>query len=359
MKNSAIGRRSVTMRAPRLPVAAFALVLAASCHHESDAPILPAPTSPAPPAGEATDPRPAEQEVASTTSDSASAVKPEPDDHCPSDMVYVSTNYCRNVERKCLHYEPIYSQHLTICHAFEHDSTVCKGGAEEKHYCIDKYEYPNVEGGHPTWMVMWYDAQSTCEAKGKRLCYESEWTAACEGPDHTPFPYGWERDNTACNIDNQFIIPSIPDITSHDPKVKLAGLERLDQSVPSGSLKRCVSGFGAYDMTGNFDEWVTRDEPTDYRGPTDISKWAGLKGGGWGHVRNACRPMTVGHDPGFAWYSIAFRCCADAKGYPPYKPKNILPPPHVEPNDTAPIPPVHLENAPGPSAEKVPMDRFY
>ena len=53
----------------------------------------------------------------------------------------------------------------------------------------------------------WYQAQATCESKGKRLCWASEWTAACEGPEHTPFPYGWERDHGKCNFDNFYIDP--------------------------------------------------------------------------------------------------------------------------------------------------------
>ena len=43
-----------------------------------------------------------------------------------------------------------------------------------------------------------------------------------------------------------------------------------------------------------------------------VSEWAGLKGGAWGHVRNACRPMTTSHPPEFTYYFISFRCCADA-----------------------------------------------
>ena len=67
-----------------------------------------------------------------------------------------------------------------------------------------------------------------------------------------------------------------------------------------------MSGFGVYDLTGNFDEWVNSESEKGK------SRWAGLKGGGWGHVRNACRPMTTSHPPEFAYYFISFRCCADS-----------------------------------------------
>ena len=72
---------------------------------------------------------------------------------------------------------------------------------------------------------------------------------------------------------------------SKDKDIALRELSRLDQSVPSGSLPTCVSGFGVYDMPGNVDEWVVSDQA-----PQEKSKWAGLKGGAWGHVRSQCRP---------------------------------------------------------------------
>lgn len=274
-------------------------------------------------------------------------------------MDYVSGEFCPKVERKCLHEELIKDEHITICHEFEKGSTQCLAPREHRVFCIDRYEYPNEKGAHPPWMVSWYDAQATCETKGKRLCYESEWTMACEGPDETPFPNGWVRDNTACNIDNQFIRPSVPKMYSKDPKVSGPELERIDQSVASGSLEKCKSGYGVYDTTGNFDEWVTREAPYGNRRSDDHGQWAGLKGGGWGHVRNACRPITTSHVPEFAYYFIAFRCCADPEGEPPFKPKNAMRPPKVAPEDKAPLP--HVTHAPGPNPpnEKVPKDRGY
>ena len=61
-----------------------------------------------------------------------------------------------------------------------------------------------------------------------------------------------------------------------------------------------------HDLTGNFDEWVNSEENKGK------AQWAGLKGGAWGHVRNACRPMTTSHPPEFTYYFVSFRCCKDA-----------------------------------------------
>jgi hypothetical protein len=268
---------------------------------------------------------------------------------CPDGMMLVDTMYCPNIERKCLEEEYSPQNKITICHKFA-TAQRCLGELEHRRFCIDEYEYPNRKGAHPPWMVSWYDAQATCASIDKRLCYESEWVSACEGPDKLPFPYGYARDNTKCNIDNQWIQPSLPNAYSKDAGVALKELSRLDQSVRSGALPECVSGFGVHDLTGNFDEWATADTRRD-----DKSEWAALKGGAWGHVRNACRPVTTSHEPEFTYYFIAFRCCKDAVGSEPYRPKNSGAP-DVEPADRAPIPsPV---NPPGPSATKVAREHW-
>lgn len=174
-------------------------------------------------------------------------------------------------------------------------------------FCIDRYEYPNEKDAHPPVMVSFYDASGLCAAKGKRLCYESEWTAACEGPGEKPFPYGWERSAEKCNIDNPWVNPSLKKIYSADPGVRDAELARLDQSVPSGSKPGCVSDFGVFDLTGNVDEWVLADRDR----PEEKGRFSALKGGAWGHVRNACRPVTTSHEPEFTYYFVSFRCCKD------------------------------------------------
>ena len=278
------------------------------------------------------------------------------DPHCPAGMQYVAGSFCPKVALHCLKSEENGANHITICHAFEHD-TRCEAEREKRAFCIDTYEFPNRKGAHPSWMVTWYDAQATCLSQGKRLCYESEWTMACEGPDETPFPYGWERDNTACNVDSFYIPPKLDlvygfDAGDADTQGELA---RLDQSVPSGALAKCTSGYGVHDMTGNFDEWTINDEPIPPEG-ADTGKWAALKGGAWGHVRNACRPHTTSHSPGFSYYFVSFRCCADAKGDPAYEPpKTAFAAPKVIPGDHAPRVKLGPDSgAPGPSKRKVP-----
>ncbi len=270
---------------------------------------------------------------------------------CPDDMVRVDTSFCPDIERRCLDVEHEHINNLEICHAFAHEER-CPSAPRPIAFCIDRYEYPNRPGAHPVWMLDWYESQATCESKGKRLCWSSEWTAACEGPGYTPFPYGFERDHHVCNMDNFYIEPMRPGpraqffFYSKEKEVAFKELSRLDQSVPSGSMERC-SGFGVHDLTGNLDEWVVSDEP-----PREKSRWAGLKGGAWGHVRSQCRPMTYSHEPEFRYYFVGFRCCRDIDGAPRWAPSaEAVPAPEVEPNDFAPDPIVPVD-APGPSKTK-------
>ncbi len=269
---------------------------------------------------------------------------------CPTGMLLVDVSYCANIERRCIDEEYSPQNKITICHKYA-TAQRCLGEEQRRRFCIDEYEYPNQKGAHPPWMVSWYDGQATCESLGKRLCYESEWVSACEGPNKTPFPYGYARDNTKCNVDNTWIKPQLDALYARDDLVRQKEVSRLDQSAASGALPGCVSGFGVHDLTGNFDEWVTADHRHD-----DKSEWAALKGGAWGHVRNACRPVTTSHPPDFTYYFIAFRCCHDAQGGEAFTARRPDDVPTVEPANRAPLPsPV---DPPGPSATKVAREHW-
>ncbi len=272
---------------------------------------------------------------------------------CPADMVYVDTEFCPKVERECVELEKDTVNNLKICHEYAKGKQKCLVPTERRRFCVDPYEYPNKKGGHPAWNATWYEAQASCEAHGKRLCWSSEWTAACEGPEHTPFPYGWKRDHDICNIDNFYVNPEKKYgaflFSSKDPEVRVAELSRLDQSVPSGSMPGCKSGFGVYDQTGNYDEWAIHDEK-----PVEKSRFAALKGGAWGHVRNQCRPSSHAHTPDEWYYFWSFRCCKDAAGAPAWRPPadaGNLPAPEVEAHDFFPDP-ITAKNPPGPSKAK-------
>ncbi len=250
---------------------------------------------------------PPAQNNAAATSPEVSV--PEPSPACPNDMMHVRHDFCPDMVRECAKSEYDRPNRITICHEFEEKPGTCRAERRALDYCIDRFEYPNEKGGHPPVMVDFHDAERACLARSKRLCLESEWITACEGPEETPFPYGYRRSSEKCNIDNRWIEPSLAKIYSKRGEIREAELARLDQSVPSGAREGCVSGFEVHDLTGNFDEWVRLDEPM----PKARSKYAGLKGGAWGHVRNACRPVTTSHAPEFSYYFVSFRCCKDSE----------------------------------------------
>jgi formylglycine-generating enzyme len=223
----------------------------------------------------------------------------ENDGTCKDGMVEVEGDFCPYVEQKCLRWlDPESKQR---CAEFS-PTSACKGKTVHKHFCMDRYEYPNQKGEKPVVMKTWIDAKATCEAEGKRLCGESEWTLACEGRERLPYPYGYTRNDDACNIDKPH--PDVNEAALANPATRDAEVARLDQRDPSGAREACVSPYGVYDMTGNVDEWVVNESGKPYK--------SGLKGGYWGPVRDRCRPMTIAHNEEFEFYQIGFRCCGEA-----------------------------------------------
>jgi formylglycine-generating enzyme len=223
---------------------------------------------------------------------------------CSADMVDVDGDYCPYVEQQCLRW--LDPETKLRCAEFEKSVVErCAMKTQHKRFCIDRYEWPNKVGVLPAFMASFRDATFACESQGKRLCDDTEWTLACEGPERQPYPYGtgFARDDRACNIDKPYVWPRPEKIFNLDTQDE--ELERLDQREPSGSRTSCVSPYGVHDMVGNVDEWVVNASQS---GRPHLS---GLKGGYWGPVRTRCRPMTTAHDESFKYYQIGFRCCGD------------------------------------------------
>jgi hypothetical protein len=239
---------------------------------------------------------------------------------CPDGMLLVDGDYCTNLEMTCLRSTYAPQNKKTICWEFK-EPTVCVGPKEHKRFCIDRYEYPNKKGTRPRVMIDFPQAQQLCADQGKRICTETEWTTACEGPSYKPYPYGYNRDPKICNGDQQYGFPDLKKAFSKDPKIYAPELARLYVGVPSGSQPQCVSDYGVYDMPGNADELAsseTFDKRSEFDSVTTGGPW--LEG-----VRNQCRPKIYTHNEGFAYYYLSFRCCAEPDGKPsdPRAPKQI------------------------------------
>ncbi len=220
-----------------------------------------------------------------------------PTSRCPDGMTLAEGEYCTSTDQRCLRWLDPETQ----MRCAEFAPSRCTGRRRPLSVCIDRYEYPNQPGVRPQVMVSWYEARRACESQHKRLCTQSEWTFACEGPDMNPYPTGLRRDAEACRIDHQTIRPDRQRLSN--PSTSADESARLYEAVPSGTMNRCVSWSGVHDMTGNADEWTINESGRPFQ--------SALKGGWWGHIRARCRPSTISHNEGFVYYQIGFRCCAD------------------------------------------------
>ena len=227
----------------------------------------------------------------------AAATASEPS--CAADMVEVRGTFCPFLDQVCIK-RPLAMSYR--CSEYRAPSGSCQTGTSQKHFCIDKYEWPNRAGEPPVVMKNWYEARDACQSIGKRLCTQDEWTLACEGPEHLPYPYGYVRDATACNIDKAAI--QVDESALKRPDRRAAEVARLWQGEASGSRPGCKSPFGVFDMTGNVDEWTVNETGNPHK--------SALKGGYWSWVRGRCRAVTAGHEEDFRYYQIGWRCCGDA-----------------------------------------------
>ncbi len=136
--------------------------------------------------------------------------------------------------------------------------------------CIDQYQYPG-RGRVPQTNVSWFDANSLCGQRDRRLCSLDEWRAACG----STYPYGASYDADRCNTADADGFPR--DVAE------------------TGSFAGCRSPSGAYDMSGNVFEWV-EDEVVvggDYDSRADTA---------------TCQ-YTSGMSRTASRANVGFRCC--------------------------------------------------
>lgn len=143
----------------------------------------------------------------------------------------------------------------------------------------------------------WYEAKKSCEAAGKRLCTEEEWVTACQGVqakddngdgafaddyvEGNQYPYADWYDAGMCR--------DAEDKTTGSPGA-------------TGSMRRCQTDAGVFDLSGNVQEWVGGSEP-----------WAVLLGGDYGTADHAdCFRRNDTFGPGHKTTGIGYRCCSDA-----------------------------------------------
>jgi len=207
-------------------------------------------------------------------------------------MILVDGMYCPQVKQVCKRWmDPPNSPYAVFrCAEYEEPSTCISPEREHKRFCIDREEYVRPGDTLPLANQSWTSASRVCALDGKRLCLESEWQFACEGEEMRPYPYGWERDATACNVDVMTGLGKVGKLVDH--------------RTPASAHPRCVSPFGVHDMAGNVDEWATVDGLP--RGQREV-----MKGSWWLPGRHACRAGQGGHGASYGGTESGTRCCAD------------------------------------------------
>ncbi|MFI5299713.1 MAG: formylglycine-generating enzyme family protein [Polyangiales bacterium] len=205
--------------------------------------------------------------------------------------------------------------------------------ADEVRVCVDKFEASLVETvdgkerayspylpveGHdvkaisragtvPQAYISRDQAEVACRNAGKRLCEPVEWRTACEGPQHTVYPYGDSEDANACNTHGRaplgVLFGGYGDLKYDFRVMNDSSLNALDGTVAkTGSFEKCTNGFGVHDMVGNVHEWTAEHSGT-FRGGYYLDTH--LNGDG-------CRYQTTAHAASYHDYSTGFRCCRDA-----------------------------------------------
>lgn len=209
---------------------------------------------------------------------------------CPSGMLLVDGTTCASRPRKCKEFDH------GVCGRF--DAAECRKG-QALRFCVDRYEYPNLEGVVPAAMATFEQARAACDEEGKRLCTETEWRFACEGREGFEFPYGDARDPDACNVGRSSEAVR-PDALWEARDVSRV-LARVDRRVASGTMLRCTSPFGVRDMTGNLEEWGT--------GSSGIE--SALLGGNAADPAPLCGTVRKTRQTAFRSPHTGFRCCRD------------------------------------------------
>jgi len=163
-------------------------------------------------------------------------------------------------------------------------------------FCIDVFEYPNLEQRYPRTVVTWGEATELCEQRGKRLCRSLEWEAACRGTEGRRHSYGDTFEPGRCYTEG----------ARHYDDRDLALI---------GGFEDCVTPEGVRDLDGGVSEWVLEEHggppfPPDGGPPDRLTHL--LRGGTmWTSKYGQDCLSRHWHARGHRQEDDGFRCCAD------------------------------------------------
>jgi formylglycine-generating enzyme required for sulfatase activity len=164
-------------------------------------------------------------------------------------------------------------------------------------YTHSSYYGDGQYADYPVVNVDWNQTQAYCTWAGRGLPSEAEWEKAARGTDGRIYPWGNQSPDSS--LANYY--GTIGDTTAVG-------------SYPSGA-----SPYGALDMAGNVQEWVsdwyndTYYSQSPARNPTgpDSGIFRGVRGTSWGNLVVVTRSAErFGYFPGWEASFIGFRCAA-------------------------------------------------
>jgi formylglycine-generating enzyme len=261
----------------------------------------------------------------------ASAIAPEPQRHCPRDMVLIQNRTCVDRYESSLvdvgtgqalsPYYPVLADYKEFLLARQREAQTLEAGDAGRSAAVPMPELSPIQAsgkatpkavsragtvpnGHLTMPV----AKAACEAAGKRLCSLEEWQRACRGQSDQKFPYGPEYRPRQCNVFREdhpgHILYGNFSVGMQDPRMGTVETAQGPLLRKTGQTSSCVSRWGddaIYDMVGNLDEWIDDPEGT-------------FVGGFFSRAtKEGCDEIVTAHAANYRDYSIGARCCSDAK----------------------------------------------
>ena len=162
-------------------------------------------------------------------------------------------------------------------------------GDWRRYYTIGKEDYPVAN-------VTWEDAKAYCEHIGGRLPTEAEWERAARGPENSMFPWGDKYDPSKSNCNEM----------------------GYKDTVEVGRFESDKSGYGAYDMMGNLQEWTSEKLKPYEKSPVARDRsfrlgYISTRGGSYA-MRGSSMPLyTRAAFLPKSQYGIGFRCVKDVE----------------------------------------------